>query len=285
MPDLDLNELDLDRDPLTPPEPEGPPVGKIVAGIAVAALVGALGYFGYRALRGASPPEAAAVQPTPPPPPPTMPSPSLPPLGESDAFIRDLLGALSPDPRWTAWLQEPSLVRRLATVVDGLAEGELPVPALKPLAPKGAFSVRRRAGATVIDAKSYERYDGVAEVVASLDGASCARVLRLVTPLAEEAYKSLGHPQGGFATALDAALSELLTVEVPDDPVRVTRVERARTTYAFADPELEKLSAAQKALLRMGPANARRVQSKLTELRAGLQSSPQGTPQASPSTP
>jgi hypothetical protein len=36
--------------------------------------------------------------------------------------------------------------------------------------------------------------------------------------------------------------------------------------WAFADPELEALSAAEKHLLRMGPENARQVQEKLSEL-------------------
>jgi hypothetical protein len=38
--------------------------------------------------------------------------------------------------------------------------------------------------------------------------------------------------------------------------------------YQFADPKLEELSAGQKLLLRMGPANAAIIKVKLHELRA-----------------
>jgi hypothetical protein len=38
--------------------------------------------------------------------------------------------------------------------------------------------------------------------------------------------------------------------------------------YEFADPALESRSAGQKALIRMGPANARRIKAKLREIRA-----------------
>jgi hypothetical protein len=40
--------------------------------------------------------------------------------------------------------------------------------------------------------------------------------------------------------------------------------------YEFADPELSALSSGQKALVRMGPENARRVKAKLRELRAAI---------------
>ena len=41
-------------------------------------------------------------------------------------------------------------------------------------------------------------------------------------------------------------------------------------TYRLADPELEALSAGRKALLRMGPDNARRAKAVLERLRAEL---------------
>jgi hypothetical protein len=40
--------------------------------------------------------------------------------------------------------------------------------------------------------------------------------------------------------------------------------------YEFVDPALESLSAGQKILLRVGPANERRLKAKLSELRREL---------------
>ena len=41
-------------------------------------------------------------------------------------------------------------------------------------------------------------------------------------------------------------------------------------SYAYADPRYEALTGAQKQLLRMGPANAQRVQARLREFKNAL---------------
>jgi len=48
------------------------------------------------------------------------------------------------------------------------------------------------------------------------------------------------------------------------------RLIKPEAYYLFADKDLESLSAGQKILIRMGPENAARVKSKLTEIRAAL---------------
>jgi hypothetical protein len=40
--------------------------------------------------------------------------------------------------------------------------------------------------------------------------------------------------------------------------------------YRYVDERFERLSSAQKQLLRMGPQNARKIQKKLTELKSAL---------------
>jgi len=45
-------------------------------------------------------------------------------------------------------------------------------------------------------------------------------------------------------------------------------------SFAFADPRIESLSAAQKQFLRMGPRNVQTVQSKLREIAALLELHP-----------
>ena len=46
--------------------------------------------------------------------------------------------------------------------------------------------------------------------------------------------------------------------------------DRPSTHYEFADPKLESLSAGQKALIRIGLVNERRLKAKLRELRAQI---------------
>ncbi len=66
---------------------------------------------------------------------------------------------------------------------------------------------------------------------------------------------------------MDAAFDQLLAVPVLEGPARGNQLV---VTYAWADEELESLSAAQRHFLRMGPANVSLIQGKLGELRAAL---------------
>lgn len=62
-------------------------------------------------------------------------------------------------------------------------------------------------------------------------------------------------------------MNRLASTPVPDGYVEV---RRGNVLWEFRDPALEALSPPQKHLLRMGPANARLVQSKIREIQAAL---------------
>ena len=66
-----------------------------------------------------------------------------------------------------------------------------------------------------------------------------------------------------FEDVLTQAITQLLSVPVTDGPVALRPVGIG---YGYADARLEGLTAAQKQLLRMGPENVRKVQSKLREI-------------------
>lgn len=276
----DLGTLELDKDD---PEPldsggGGGGLGPILAGLVglvVVALIGAGGYWGYQRFKPAPRPLVATPAPAATPAPISTPTaPVLPPLADSDGFIRDLLKSASSDPRFADWLARNNLVRRFANVVDVLADGGLPRGPLSFLAPRSPFAVRQQRGQTIIDPKTHARYNAMADIIASLDAATCARVLGWVTPLLDEAYKDLGHPQGGVAQAIDASIAEVTGVQVPQGDVALHKVDKVRPIYTFADKELEALSAAQKALIRMGPSNAAKIQAKLSEIRPLLAPAP-----------
>src|SRR3972149_4183246 len=85
-----------------------------------------------------------------------------------------------------------------------------PRPHLDFLAPKQRFRAGSRGRRTTPDPRGFEGYNTFAHVVASLDAQACARGYRTLEPLFETAYRELGHPEGGFATALDRAIHALL---------------------------------------------------------------------------
>jgi hypothetical protein len=217
-----------------------------------------------------SEPEAAPapepeVEPEPAAPP--APPEALPPRGESDALVRDLARAVSSHPLFLATLKEAGLIDRFVLIVDSLAEGNVPRRELAFLKPQGQFLVLGREPEQRIDPASYPRYDALAEAIASLDAGQAVAAYRRVAALCEDSYRALGYPEGGFEQRIRAALALLLSTPVLDeDPAVVPETKR----YEFADPALESLSEAQKQLLRMGPANAKRVTSKLREIQAAL---------------
>jgi len=281
----DLDDYDLDpgaRETLgsgTPPRRTGDGLGWVVAVVVLTALVGGAAYWWLRrtpAAPEAQPPAEAARLTTPSATPTPTPAVALPTLDNSDAFVRSLAQGLSSLPGWAAWLAPDDLIRRFVAAVDAVAEGASPRAPLGFLAPRGGFAVSRESGQTVVDRRSYARYDAVGDVIESLDGAACARVLATLMPLVEAAYREMGTQPGGFQVALARASAQLREVPVVDDPVGVRPVDRGGLRlYEYTDPRLESLSPAQKHLLRMGPRNVRRIEAKLEELARVLSVRPE----------
>jgi DUF3014 family protein len=191
----------------------------------------------------------------------------VPPLDESDVVVAELLKKLSMHPRVLAWLATKGLIRNFTTVVATIAEGSVRaslVPALRPSSP---FNVIERGTAVYVDPKSYDRYTQLAEAVASIDPAGSARLYATLKPRIAEAYGDLGLQEPLFDRTLERAIVQLLRTPVSDAPIAV---KPKGIGYAFADPRLEGLTAAQKQLLRMGPQNARTIQRSLREIALAL---------------
>jgi len=77
----------------------------------------------------------------------------------------------------------------------------------------------------------------------------------------------LGYPNQDFHPVLLRAIEELLAVPVIEEEIEV--VPRV-TSYLFRREDLEKLSDAQKHLLRMGPSNVEIIKTKLREFYEAL---------------
>jgi Protein of unknown function (DUF3014) len=220
------------------------------------------------------------VQP-PPPPQPTVRAPAARPLGgqpepialpsldESDTLVRTLVRALSNHPVVAAWLATDDLVRSFTVAVSNIAEDASPAKRLAALRPHTDFRVVETQGKFYIDPRSYERYGPVADAVASVDAGAAATLYATLKPRIADAAGELGLPAERFDQVLEAAIVKLLRTPTPDGPVQVTSNVNG-IGYAFADGRLEQLSAGQKALLRMGPRNARIIKARLREIALAL---------------
>jgi hypothetical protein len=255
--------------------------------VAVVLLLAAAVAAGWYLLRPAAPPPpppmpeppapAARPEPVVPAPPPAPPAPEpaarapepepLPPLDESDPLAREVATSLSSRPELDAWLAPSELIRRGVASVDNVAEGKSPRDQLRPMWPREKFTVVTDGETIRPDPASYARYDALTDVFVSIDSRALVRAYRQVQPLIDEAYRDLGYPERSFDDALRGAIAELLAAPVVvGEPLLEPRV----ISYAYADPDLEGLSAAQKQLLRLGPSNAPRVQRKLREIARAL---------------
>ena len=184
----------------------------------------------------------------------------LPPLVLTDPLVRELLGKLSSSPTLAVWLATDGLIRAFAVSVENVADGVSPARHVRALAPRAPFRTQSEDGTITIDARTYARYDGIANAAASMDAAGLARVYSMLKPRIAEAYRELGHPEGELDVALERAIVHLLQTPVVEEPV----VLRPRVlSFRYDRDDLEALSPAQKQLLRMGPRNVQLIQDQL----------------------
>ncbi len=250
--------------------PARPPLGGSdwVMVLLVVAVIGG-GVAWWWSQRGAPP--VAAQRPVAP-----GPAPAPAPIPETGQAVgadrqRELLEAISISAWYRKWLALGEATERWAVVTDNLAEGVSPRRRLAFLAPRERFTTTRRGDTQVISAAAHARYDDFADVVGSVDVAAAVRAYRELHGPLEAAYRALGYPEGSLDRVTAAALKRLASAPVRDGGVVVEAGGTGPDAlYFFAAPELERLGAVDKHLLRMGPRNTRLIQAKARQLERAL---------------
>ena len=134
----------------------------------------------------------------------------LPPLEESDDFLRPLVAQLSEHPELASWLVPDRLVERFVAAVDNVGRGRSPRSHLRFLDPARGFAVAEDGGRLTIDPASYARYDVVAEVFTSLDTAAGVRLYReLDGDFERMAARLLEDPDDGAARKVRLRFNQL----------------------------------------------------------------------------
>lgn len=246
------------------PQQRGRGATVFVAALFALFVVGAAAWF---LLKRGEPqaPVAPAIVEAPPPPPP---APKTAPLEGSDVVIRDWARRLSA-PLFAPFFEANDLARRVVSVLYNLAEGNSPRQLLAFLKPEGGFEAeQKKGGALFIPAKTFARYDFVASALGAIDVKVAAQAWSALEPIFEAAHQEIAPPGRTVRASLDGAIATLLAVPVVDREVEVVPGKGA--LFAYKDPALEGLSAAQKHLFRMGPANVRSIKAKLRDLQSSL---------------
>jgi hypothetical protein len=242
--------------------------------VAIAAIVL---FFSWRANQKSAPPAAAVTSPETQVAQPAIQNPipaasnaTVQPLPELDASDAPLLSSLSDliGKRSTDNLFKPEqLVRHLVVTVDNLSRKRVAVELRPNKALPGAFMTSGDEQHSTLNPANYQRYAPMIQVVQMTDTKALASLYFHYYPLFQQAYQNLGYPNGYFNDRLVATIDSLLATPDVTGDILLTR---PNVMYQFADPNLEDLSAGQKAMLRMGPTNAGIVKAKLRDLRAQI---------------
>jgi hypothetical protein len=199
---------------------------------------------------------------------------ALPALNQSDQSVKDsLVGVLGSKPVEQFLVQE-NIVRHIVVTIDNLPRKKVAVD-LRPVKPTpGETVVANQGDITTLGAANYARYAPFVHLVETTDPKTLASVYFHLYPLFQQAYEDLGYPGRFFNDRMVEVIDHLLAAPEPQGPIDLVQ---PKVFYQFADPKLEDLSAGQKLLIRMGPANERSLKAKLRDFRAELvQSGPNG---------
>lgn len=192
----------------------------------------------------------------------------LPLLDDSDSLIRDGAVSLIRHEGINGWLAPSQLIRKYVAFVDNVARGQVAKEPVRQLTPEGPFLVKKIDENTFeLDPVSYERYNMVADVAASVDARRAAEFYHLLRPLIQDAYAELGYGDKSFDDVMFEAIGRLLETPVIEEPILLVQPV---VMYKYQDDKLESLSPVQKQLIRMGPRNTRLLQNKMREISLEL---------------
>jgi hypothetical protein len=215
---------------------------------------------------------------------PLAPAQPLPPLAESNDYVKDALMGLLGKQAVLTLMQTDNFPSRVVVTVDNLAR-EHASPRLWPVNPvDGRFVTDERDGAPWLAPRNAARYNTLVKFVESVDTREAVALYVQMYPLFQQAYEELGYPGRYFNDRLVEVIDHLLATPDLTGPVELTMTEvkgpyateKPWAGYQYADPKYEQRSAGQKLMLRVGSANAQRLKAELREFRALVTKAPLG---------
>ncbi|MGD8641150.1 MAG: DUF3014 domain-containing protein [Gammaproteobacteria bacterium] len=192
----------------------------------------------------------------------------LPPLEDSDNQIKEILSNFFGDKLISQILNQTGFIHRFVVTIDSLPKKKLATKyrVIPPTA--GKFLVHKETNDTfTIDQDNFERYSMYMQLLSMLDTEQFVKWYKRYYPLIQEAYDGLGYKNLYFNDRFIFVIDHLLRTPTIEGQIQLVQ---PKVFYEYADPALERLSAGQKILLRIGPENRAIVEAKLTEIRKEL---------------
>lgn len=197
----------------------------------------------------------------------SVPSAALPALGDSDAAIYEVLSGLFGGPAFTQLFHPQDIVRRFVAAIDNLPRQSIALRVM-PIRPVGGpFLITGTEGSVSVSSDNAARYTPYVRALETVDARKLVAAYTHFYPLFQQAYAELGYPSRYFNDRVFEVIDHLLATPDVTGPIALVQ---PKVLYEYADPELQKLSAGQKILLRMGRDNEARVKAKLREIRRAL---------------
>ena len=197
----------------------------------------------------------------------------LPSLNESDFVARNAIDAVLDNSAILRLLVPDAVIRHIVATVDSLPRKVL-VERIRPIKPVvGLFLIENNAHGSWISSANADRYAPYVRAAESMDNERLVEAYVRLYPLFQQAYEELGYPDEYFNDRLISVIDDLLDAPEISTPVYV---HQPKVLYEFVDPELERLPAGQKILIRVGIENELRLKAKLRSIRAMLTASKAG---------
>lgn len=211
-------------------------------------------------------PDLPAADPAPVPPAAAASTPE-PTAAASDAMVRrdaaQVFGAAPVE----QYLIPDRVIQNIVTTLDSLDREAMPLR-FRAIAHAPELPVVETQGDTIVLADSNaDRYKMLMTAVEAAEPGAIATLYLRYYPLLERAYRENGYPDAHLNDRVVAIIDHLLATPEVTGPIELVR---PKVLYLFADPTLEALSSGQKAMLRLGPENAKVVKAKLAAVRAIL---------------
>ena len=192
---------------------------------------------------------------------------NLPLVQESDQSIQTALNSLLSEESINRLFNKDNFIQKFVATIDNLPEKRLPRALLPIKAPKGKFLVSGTPEAPQTSSRNYKRYSSTLLLFEAIDADLAIKIYVYFYPLFQTAYEQLGYKNAYFNDRLVYVIDHLIETPNPPDPIQLAQ---PAVLYTYADPDLEKRSAGQKILLRLGQEQRTRVLKLLNKYRQKL---------------
>jgi len=198
----------------------------------------------------------------------------LPTLDESDSWLQEKLPSLTWRKELLKLVINDDMIRRFVVFTDNFSQGLVAYEHSPLVVPSAGFSAieeksdNNESKATwQWDETSTRRFSLYVDLLRSVDTDSLVEWYVELKPLIDQAYSELGYPDDDFSEALQSAITRVLDMELPKEPIELVRPS---VMYRYKNVETEALDDADKLMLRLGKDNLLVIKSILLEINEKL---------------